>query len=84
MSSNSSSGFTRAGGPTTNRPDLKRFKLMPSAPHPRDLEKDYDAMRVMIFGEVPPFARIMETLAGLEEEIDHQYSTFDRGVGGEP
>jgi len=48
------------------------FKLMPSAPHRRDLEKDYDAMRVMIFGEVPQFARIIETLAGLEEEINHK------------
>ena len=37
------------------------LKLMPSAPHRRDLEKDYDAMRVMIFGEVPQFARIVET-----------------------
>ena len=48
------------------------FKLMPVAPHRRDLEKDYDAMRVMIFGEVPQFARIIETLAGLEEEINHK------------
>ena len=29
-------------------------------------------MRVMIFGEVPQFARIIETLAGLEDEINHQ------------
>lgn len=48
------------------------FKLMPGAPHRRDLEKDYDAMRVMIFGEVPQFARIIETLAGLEEAINHK------------
>jgi hypothetical protein len=27
---------------------------------------------VMIFGEVPHFARIIETLAGLEDEINHQ------------
>lgn len=48
------------------------FKLVPDAEHRRELEKDYDAMRVMIFGEVPPFARVIETLAGLEEEINHQ------------
>jgi hypothetical protein len=48
------------------------FKLMPSAPQRRDLEKDYDAMRVMIFGEVPQFARIIETLAELEKEINHK------------
>lgn len=47
------------------------FKLIPGAQHHRDLEKDYEAMRVMIFGDVPPFARIIETLAGLEEEINH-------------
>ena len=35
-------------------------------------EKDYDAMRVMIFGEVPQFSRIIETLAGLEKEINHK------------
>jgi hypothetical protein len=35
-------------------------------------EKDYDAMRVMIFGEVPQFGRIIETLEGLEEEINHR------------
>ena len=45
---------------------------MPSAPHRRDLEKDYDAMRVMIFGEAPQFARIIETLEGLEEEINYR------------
>jgi Nucleotidyl transferase AbiEii toxin, Type IV TA system len=48
------------------------FKLMPSAPHRRDLEKDYDAMRMMIFGEVPQFTRIIEALAALEEEINHK------------
>ena len=45
---------------------------MPGAPHRRDLEKDYDAMRVMIFGEVPSFASIIETLARLENEINRR------------
>jgi hypothetical protein len=29
-------------------------------------------MRVMFFGEIPQLARIIETLAGLEEEINHR------------
>ena len=48
------------------------FKLRPDEPHRLELEKDYDGMRVMIFGEVPPFARIVETVARLEEEINRQ------------
>jgi hypothetical protein len=48
------------------------FKLKPDPQQRRDLERDYDGMRMMIFGEVPPFARIIETLAGLEEEINHR------------
>jgi hypothetical protein len=46
------------------------FKLSPDALHRPDLEKDYNGMRVMIFGEVPPFARIIDTLARLEEDIN--------------
>jgi hypothetical protein len=48
------------------------FKLIPSEMHRADLEKDYDGMRVMIFGEVPPFGRILETLARLEDEINRR------------
>ena len=46
------------------------FKLGPDEPHRLELEKDYDGMRVMIFGEVPSFASIIETVAQLEEEIN--------------
>jgi hypothetical protein len=46
--------------------------LRPDEPHRLELEKDYDGMRVMIFGEVPPFDRIIETVARLEEEINRQ------------
>jgi hypothetical protein len=48
------------------------FKLLPGEQHRRDLEKDYDGMRVMIFGEIPPFAVIYETLAQLENELNHE------------
>ena len=55
-----------------NRPGLERLSLMPGEPHRRELEKDYDGMRVMIFGEVPPFASIIETVAQLENELNHE------------
>lgn len=48
------------------------FKLIPGETYRTDLEKDYDGMRVMIFGEVPPFGRIFETLARLEDEINRR------------
>jgi len=48
------------------------FKLLPSEQHRRDLEKDYDGMRVIIFGEIPPFAVIHETLAQLENELNYE------------
>jgi hypothetical protein len=46
------------------------FKLVPSEPRLRELELDYDAMRVMMFGEVPPFKEILNTLRELEREIN--------------
>ena len=33
------------------------------------LEKDYQRMRVMIFGEQPPFGWILERLSALEKEL---------------
>jgi len=34
------------------------------------LEKDYKKMRVMIFGEQPPFGWILERLSALENRIE--------------
>ena len=35
-----------------------------------DLERDYQAMRVMFFGERPQFTTILDTLRGLESQIN--------------
>jgi hypothetical protein len=35
------------------------------------LDRDYRNMGVMIFGEPPSFKSIVETLAALEQEINH-------------
>ena len=55
------------------RYDLARpgtFRLLPSAANLVELEKDYRGMAVMIFGEVPAFDFIINTLRTLEEEIN--------------
>jgi len=46
------------------------FKLIPNAAHLIDLEKDYRSMAVMIFGEIPAFGLILDTLSALEKEIN--------------
>jgi hypothetical protein len=55
------------------RYDLARpgtFRLVPVENRVAALERDYRNMGVMIFGEPPAFAGIMETLAALEQEIN--------------
>jgi hypothetical protein len=55
------------------RYDLARpgsFRVAPLENRVGALERDYRNMGVMIFGEPPAFARIMETLAALEQEIN--------------
>jgi hypothetical protein len=46
------------------------FKLLPPEYLISDLRKDYDDMRVMIYGEIPDFSEIMEVLSALEDEIN--------------
>jgi hypothetical protein len=46
------------------------FKLAPPEFRIPALRKDYREMAVMIFGEPPPFERIVEELAVLEKELD--------------
>jgi len=55
------------------RYDLARpgsFRVVPAGSRIASLERDYRDMAVMIFGEPPAFAGIMETLAALEQEIN--------------
>ena len=46
------------------------FKLVPKQEHLVSLSKDYGKMKVMIFGEIPEFDRIIESLSILEKEIN--------------
>jgi hypothetical protein len=55
--------------------DLARpgsLRLIPTEDRMAALERDYRNMGVMIFGEPPKFAKIMETLGTLEQEINGQ------------
>ncbi len=46
------------------------LRLVPQAERMAALERDYRNMGVMIFGEPPAFAEIIETLGNLENEIN--------------
>lgn len=46
------------------------LKLLPPDHHFEDLRKDYDAMQVMLFGNIPGFDELMKGLADLEEHIN--------------
>jgi hypothetical protein len=55
------------------RYDLARpgsLRLLPTAERVAALERDYRNMGVMIFGTPPKFDKLMETLAGLERDIN--------------
>jgi hypothetical protein len=57
------------------RYDLARvgsLRLAPSEERHASLERDYRSMSVMIFGEPPLFESIVQTLAVLEQEINHK------------
>lgn len=62
-----------------NRPDLDlktaepgSFALMPVADMRSALSRDYDAMRGMIFGDVPDFADVMMSVEKLEAALNDQ------------
>ena len=46
------------------------FKLLPPDHNFKSLADDYKQMQVMFYGEIPSFNRLMETLQGLEGEIN--------------
>jgi hypothetical protein len=53
--------------------DLARpgtFRLMPTEKNIGMLAHDYEQMKVMLFGEVPPFNELLESLQALEAEIN--------------
>ena len=56
------------------RYDLARhgsLRLLPSTERVGALDRDYRNMGVMIFGEPPAFATLMETLTALERDINN-------------
>ncbi len=60
-----------------NSPDLGlamaspgTFALMPAEPMIADLQRDYTAMSGMIFGEVPPFDAVMESIREFEMQLN--------------
>ncbi len=62
-----------------NRPDLDLATAAPGsyalAPHDEmlaNLEQDYNAMSQMIFGEIPAFAAIIESVVKLEERLNEK------------
>lgn len=48
------------------------FKLIPEETMLNELEKDYRNMRDMIYGEVPSFIGIVESLTNLEEKLNEK------------
>ena len=57
------------------RYDLARvgsLRLVPPDERRAALERDYRSMSVMIFGQPPPFGKIIEVLATLEQEINQK------------
>lgn len=46
------------------------FRLMPPQYRIQDLQKDYAAMRDMIYGEYPSFETLLQEISALEEEIN--------------
>jgi len=46
------------------------FRLRPTEPMLDPLRRDYEAMSVMIFGEVPSFERVLESVAHAEDQLN--------------
>ena len=47
------------------------LRLVPPEFRLAELKRDYDAMQVMIYGQVPDFSEILEILSDLERQINH-------------
>ena len=46
------------------------LKLLPPEYRLEDLQKDYDSMKNMLFGEYPDFQTLMKFIGNLEKEIN--------------
>jgi Nucleotidyl transferase AbiEii toxin, Type IV TA system len=67
--------FYYVAGAKYNEARPGTFKLVPSVEKQEILQRDYTAMREMLFGEIPSFEEIIVELQGLEDEIN--------GMGGD-
>lgn len=47
-----------------------KMKLLPNESTIQTLKKDYEAMKIMIYGDVPSFDAVMDTIKALENEIN--------------
>jgi hypothetical protein len=47
------------------------LKLLPPQHHVMELKRDYQAMQVMLFGQIPNFEKIMTELGSLEKIINN-------------
>lgn len=60
------------------------FKLLPAEEEQlKNLAQDYDDMQVMLFGDAPSFASILEVLRDLEHQINALIPTQNQRSGGE-
>lgn len=50
-----------------------KLRLVPAAERLQELKKDYQQMREMIFGDPPPFDRLIESLQELEARINRSF-----------
>ena len=46
------------------------FSLAPSAPMLDALERDYNAMAIMIMGPIPPFADVIDAVSSFETRLN--------------
>ena len=51
----------------------KHFKLIPNQAVLDQLKKDYQGMESMIYGDVPEFSMIIDTLTVLEKDINERF-----------
>lgn len=63
--------FFRCGWANYEEAKPGTLRLLPADFRLKELRNDYDRMRIMMFDEPPAFQTILDTLAVLEQEINH-------------
>ena len=65
--------FFRSGFSNYDACLTKHFKLIPNQAVLDQLKKDYQGMKSMIYGDVPEFSTIIDTLTVLEKDINERF-----------